>query len=122
MTTYFYPHPNALPQGAGTAAATNAAPAPAPTLATTPLQPVRRGFDATQGLSALLLAAMVSSLLVVVHPVIDRWASGHLMVAWAALWLVGFAALALFSDAAHKLGSLAAHVFYGWRAQRASKP
>ena len=70
-----------------------------------PAQPARRGFNGTKGLSAMLLAAMVSALVVVADQLIDTWADGHLMVAWVALWLVGFAAIALFADAANKLAS-----------------
>lgn len=86
------------------------------TLTPAPAQPVRRGFNGTQGLSALLLAAMVSALLVVANQVIDTLAHGHLMVAWVALWLVGFTAIALFADAAHKLASvLASSLAAGWQ-------
>jgi hypothetical protein len=63
----------------------------------------RRGFDGTKGLSAMLLAAMVSALLVVADQLMNTWADGHLMVAWVALWLVGFAALAVFAGAARRL-------------------
>jgi hypothetical protein len=51
----------------------------------------------------MLLAAMVSALLVVADQLMNTWADGHLMVAWVALWLVGFAALAVFAGAARKL-------------------
>lgn len=64
---------------------------------------MRRGFDSTKGLSAMLLAAMVSALVVVADQLMNTWVDGHLMVAWMALWLVGFAALALFAGAARKL-------------------
>lgn len=67
------------------------------------LNGVGRDFGGTKGLGAMLLAAMVSALVVVADQLIDTWADGHLLVAWIALWLVGFAALALFSDAARKL-------------------
>lgn len=70
-------------------------------------QSARRGFNGTKGLSAMLLAAMVSALVVVADQLIDTWADGHLMVAWVALWLVGFTAIALFADAANKLASTA---------------
>lgn len=62
-----------------------------------------RGFDSTKGLSAMLLTAMVSAMLVVADQLIDTWADGHLMVAWVSLWLVGFSALAIFAGAARKL-------------------
>jgi hypothetical protein len=70
-------------------------------------RPARRGFNGTKGLSAMLLAAMVSALVVVADQLIETWADGHLMVAWVALWLVGFTAIALFADAANKLASTA---------------
>ena len=52
-------------------------------------------FDGARGVATLLLAALVSALLVVANEVIDTWSDGHLLAAWIALWLVGFAALAL---------------------------
>jgi hypothetical protein len=48
-----------------------------------------------RGAASLLLAAIVSALLVVANQVIDTWSEGHLMLAWIALWTIGFAALAL---------------------------
>ncbi len=95
MTTYIHHRYSVRP------AAPVMAPAPAPA------QSARRGFNGTKGLSAMLLAAMVSALVVVADQLIDTWADGHLMVAWVALWLVGFAAIALFGDAANKLASTA---------------
>ena len=71
--------------------------------AATTTKVMRRGFDSTRGLSAMLLAAMVSALVVVADQLIESWADGHLMVAWVSLWLVGFAALAIFAGAARKL-------------------
>ena len=75
---------------------------------------LRRSFDSTQGLSAMLLAAMVSSLVVVADQLMDTWADGHLMVAWAALWLVGFAAVAVFAGAARKLAVAAVSALDAW--------
>lgn len=66
---------------------------------------LRRGFDSTKGLSTMLLAAMVSALLVVADQLIETWADGHLMVAWIALWLVGFSAIAIFAGAARRLAA-----------------
>ena len=48
-----------------------------------------------RGAASLLLAAVVSALLVVANQVIETWTEGHLMLAWIALWTIGFAALAL---------------------------
>ena len=75
---------------------------------------VRGGLDTTKGLSAMLLAAMVSALVVVADQLIDTWADGHLMVAWIALWVVGFAAIALFSGAARKLAVTAVSSLDAW--------
>lgn len=50
----------------------------------------------------MLLAAMVSAMVVVADQLITTWADGHLMVAWVSLWLVVFAALAIFGGAARK--------------------
>lgn len=75
---------------------------------------LRRGFDSTKGLSAMLLAAMVSALVVVADQLIETWADGHLMVAWVALWLVGFAALALFAGAARKLAVTVVSALDAW--------
>ena len=74
----------------------------------------RRGFDGTKGLSAMLLAAMVSALVVVADQLMETWANGNLLVAWVALWLVGFAALALFAGAARKLSMAAVGGLNGW--------
>ena len=46
-------------------------------------------YDAAKGLSAMLLAAMVSALVVVADQLIDTWADGHLLAAWVALWASG---------------------------------
>lgn len=78
---------------------------------------MRRGFDSTKGLSAMLLAAMVSALVVVADQLIETWADGHLMVAWVALWLVGFAALAMFGGAARKLAAAAVDALDAWSAR-----
>lgn len=85
---------------------------------------MRRGFDSSKGLSAMLLAAMVSALLVVADQLIGTWANGHLLTVWVALWLVGFAALALFTGTARKLALSAVaamNAFNAWseRAARA---
>lgn len=74
----------------------------------------RSGLDSTKGLSAMLLAAMVSALVVVADQLMDTWADGHLMVAWVALWVVGFSALAVFAGAARKLAQVAVGPLDAW--------
>ena len=74
----------------------------------------KRGYDSATGLSAMLLAAMVSALVVVADQLIGTWADGHLMVAWIALWVVGFATLAIFGGAARKLALTALSALDAW--------
>lgn len=80
-----------------------------------------RGFDSTTGLSAMLLAAMVSALVVVADQLIETWVDGHLMMAWIALWVVGFTALAVFGGAARKLAFTAIGALDAWSARIAQK-
>ena len=77
----------------------------------------RHGFDSTKSLSVMLLAAMVSALVVVADQLIDTWADGHLLAAWVALWLVGFAALALFAAPARNLALSAVEALNAWSAR-----
>ncbi|KWT64056.1 MULTISPECIES: hypothetical protein [unclassified Variovorax] len=63
----------------------------------------RRSFDGARGLAALLLAAIVASLLVVADTLISTWNDGGLLVAWLVLWGVGFAAMAFFAGTARSL-------------------
>ena len=67
-----------------------------------------------QGLSAMLLAAMASALLVVADQLMSSWADGHLLVAWVALWLVGFAALAMFAGAARRFARAVVAALDAW--------
>ena len=64
---------------------------------------IRQGFNGTRSLAAMLLAAMVAALVVVADQLVDTWADGHLLAAWVVLWVVGFAATALFADTARHL-------------------
>lgn len=80
---------------------------------------VRGGFNSAKSLSAMLLAAMVSALVVVADHLIDTWADGHLMLAWIALWVVGFAAVALFAGAARTLAAALVKVLDAWSARAA---
>ncbi|OUM02135.1 hypothetical protein [Variovorax sp. JS1663] len=63
----------------------------------------RRSFDGARGLAALLLAAIVSSLLVVADKLMSTWNEGGLLVAWLVLWGVAFAAIAFFAGTARGL-------------------
>ena len=65
----------------------------------------RRGFDGARGLAALLLAAIVSSLLVVADRLMTVTDEGGLMLAWLVLWGVAFVGLALFAGTARSLAA-----------------
>jgi hypothetical protein len=78
-----------------------------------------KGFDSTKGLSFMLLAAIVSSLVVVADQLVETWVNGHLMVAWIALWVVCFTAMAMFAGAARKLALAAVAGLNAWSAKRA---
>jgi hypothetical protein len=75
-------------------------------------------FDGARGVATLLLAALVSALLVVANEVIETWSDGHLLAAWIALWLVGFAALALL---ARPMRALTVRAPQAWRNRRAAR-
>lgn len=75
-------------------------------------------FDGARGVATLLLAALVSALLVVANEVIETWSDGHLLAAWIALWLVGFAALALL---AKPMRTLTARGPQAWRKRLAAR-
>lgn len=81
---------------------------------------LRQVFDSTKGLSAMLLAAMVSALIVVGAQLMNSWADGHLLAAWVALWLVGFAALAVFAGAARRLAATTVAALNAWSRRIAS--
>ena len=85
------------------------------------LRAMRGGFDSTKGLSAMLLAAMVSALVVVADQLIETWADGHLMVAWVVLWLVAFSALALFAGAARNVAATLVTALDAWSVRLARR-
>lgn len=68
------------------------------------LKQTAHGFDRSRGAASLLLAAIVSSLLVVANQVVDTWSEGHLLAAWIVLWTVAFAAIALLATPMRRAG------------------
>lgn len=74
----------------------------------------RRRFDGSRGLAAMLLAAAVAALVVLADQMISSWADGHLFLGWVALWVVVFAGLALFADAARSLAGRTLRSLDGW--------
>ncbi|MEA3393916.1 MAG: hypothetical protein U9R55_04735 [Pseudomonadota bacterium] len=75
---------------------------------------MRKGFDTTKGLAAMLLAAMVAALVVVADQLVDTWADGHLLAGWVVLWVVGFAAIALLADTARHLAARSIKALDAW--------
>jgi hypothetical protein len=71
------------------------------------IRSARRGFDGARGLAAFLLAAIVSSLLVVADRLMSTSEEGGLLVAWVVLWGVAFVAIALFAGTARALATRA---------------
>jgi len=64
---------------------------------------IRQAFSGTKGITAMVLAAVVSALLVLADQMIDTWADGHLLAAWVTLWVVAFASLALLAPMIRQL-------------------
>ena len=72
------------------------------------LKQTAAGFDRSRSAATLLLAALVSSLLVVANQVVDTWTEGRLLAAWIVLWTVAFAAIALLAAPARSAGRVLA--------------
>lgn len=77
-----------------------------------------RRFDSARATSSLLLAAMVAALVVVANQVVDTWTEGHLLAAWIVLWVVAFAALALFAAPARTGAAALRTTLKAWNARR----
>ena len=108
MSSYVQPdYPARLPQAAAGNAARMSAGAQA------------RRFDASKAMEAMLLAAIVSALLVVADQWLETWAEGHLMAAWIALWVVGFAAIALLAGTVKRFSSKVFAALDEWAARKA---
>lgn len=82
------------------------------------LRQTARSFDGARGAATLLLAAIVASLLVVANELVTTWTEGHLMAAWIAMWVIGFASLALFAEPARRAGAALRHSLKAWAAAR----
>ena len=66
-------------------------------------------------LGTILLAAAVSALLVVVNQALDAWSENHLLMAWVALWAIGFLAMGLLATPAHRAARSLRASFAQWR-------
>lgn len=82
-----------------------------------------RGFyqdvGASRGLAAVMLAAVVSALVVAADQLVDSWAEDHLLLAWVAVWAVGFAAMALFAGSARSLAGRVVKALDAWSLREA---
>ena len=78
-----------------------------------------RRYDPSRAMEAMLLAAIVSALLVVADQWLETWAEGHLMAAWIALWVVGFAAIALLAGTVKRFSSKVFAALDEWAARKA---
>lgn len=68
---------------------------------------------------SLALAAVVAGAVVVANEVVDTWTDGHLLAAWIVMWLVAFAALAVFATPVRSVARKMAGSLSGLRARRA---
>lgn len=77
--------------------------------------------EAARGLAAFLLAAIVSAVFVVADQIIANWADGHLLVAWAGLWALGFVALVLLGGTVRRFSGRLIQALDAWAAARAQR-
>ncbi|EYC49829.1 hypothetical protein AZ34_01240 [Hylemonella gracilis str. Niagara R] len=75
---------------------------------------VRKNLSASRGLAAVLLAAMVATLLVVMDQWVDIWTDGHLLATWTLTWAIGFFTLALLAPAARSLAARTVQGLDSW--------
>ncbi len=71
--------------------------------------------NSARKLGTVLLAAVVSALLVVVNQALDAWSEDHLLMAWVALWAIGFLAMGLLATPAHRAARSLRASFAEWR-------
>ena len=70
-------------------------------------------------LSALLLAGLVATLVLLADRLVSSWADEHLFLGWVLLWAVIFGGLALFAGTARSLAVRAIRALDGWSQARA---
>jgi hypothetical protein len=81
----------------------------------------KSGMYRSRSLAGMLLAAAVTSLMVVADQLIDTWADGHLLAVWVALWTAAFTAMALLAPPLRQITDSAAARLGLWTAARAQK-
>lgn len=75
-------------------------------------------WDGARGAATLLLLVVVSALLVVASQVVETWTEGHLLAAWLVMWVVVFAATALLTMPARRLGAVLRLQLQAWSQRR----
>ncbi len=75
----------------------------------------KKSMTSGRGLTTLLLAAVVSTLVLVADRLVDTWADEHLFAAWVALWTLIFATLAVFAPLVKTFIDSATSEFAAWR-------
>ena len=80
---------------------------------------VRRGLSGTRGLATMLLSGVTAAIMVVAYQLMDSVAEGHLLAMWMALWIVAFAALALFAGTTRQLAARGKTGLDAWSRNRA---
>lgn len=83
--------------------------------------PKSASTNSTRTLGYFLLAAAVSAVLVVVNQAMDAWGENHAVLAWAALWAIGFVAIGLLATPAHQAARSLRKGFAEWREESAEK-
>lgn len=72
-----------------------------------------------RALASMVLAAMVTTLVIVADQIATTWRDSHLFVAWVLMWLVVFAGLALFASPAKALAQRTLRALNAWSQSRA---
>jgi hypothetical protein len=85
------------------------------------LRDIAGRFRGAKGLVALLLAGAFSALVVVADQVVSSWADGQVVLAWMGLWVVLFAAVALFAEASRGWSESAAGAIGKWSTDHAQR-
>jgi hypothetical protein len=71
-------------------------------------------FNGSRGLAALMLAAVVATMVVLADQLISSWTDQHLLFGWTVLWLVTLAGTVLFAAPARRLARRALPVLRSW--------
>ncbi len=72
-----------------------------------------------RALAGMVLAAMVTTLVIVADQIATTWRDTHLLVAWVLTWLVVFAGLALFASPAKAFAQRILQALNAWSRSRA---